>query len=230
MLKIDNCVYLFANLLPKKSFVVGGFVRDFLLDKQSNDVDICSYYTPEQLKKYLQESDFKIISVSDYLTAKIQYKKNNKIFNFEYTCFRKDFYNYKNSHIPYKIKQVSTLKQDSNRRDFTINCIYFDIKKQRFIDPKHGLKHIKNGVIKTVLHPKKTLKFDGERLLRLIKLKAITNFEIDKKTLKYAIEFKQNINKLTNKLKQKYFDFFKALPPKNYQNILPVLNLLDIKI
>jgi len=67
-------------------------------------------------------------------------------------------------------------------------------------------------------------------LLRLIKLKAITNFEIDKKTLKYAIEFKQNINKLTNKLKQKYFDFFKALPPKNYQNILPVLNLLDIKI
>lgn len=230
MLNLPEYVYEFASLLPKKSYVVGGFVRDSLLNKNPNDVDICCSIKVENLKLFLINSNFKIVSKTNFQTAKIKYTNLNQNFYFEYSCFRKDFYNHKNGHTPLKIKPVAKLKTDSNRRDFTINCIYFDIKNNKFIDPKKGLKHLKTGVIKTVLRPKKTLKFDGERLLRLIKLKALTNFVIDKKTLKYAIKNKDNLNNLTKKMKQKYIDYFLNLPQKNLKNIKHLLKIFEINL
>ena len=144
MLKLNKCLYKFASLLPAKVYVVGGFVRDSLLCKKALDVDVCSKIPVEKLKEFLQNSHFKIISSSLFQTAKIEYNNNGKIFNFEYSCFRKDYYNKENGHNPYKIRCVSNLKLDAKRRDFTINCIYFDIKNNKIVDPKNGLKHIKN--------------------------------------------------------------------------------------
>ena len=193
MLNIPQYVYEFANVFPKKCYIVGGFIRNQLLNKKANDIDLCSSIETKNLHKFLKNTNFEVVSKTIYETAKIKYTNLNQTFYFEYSCFRKDFYSVAHGHTPIKIKPVTNLKADSNRRDFTINCIYFDIKNNKFIDPKKGLKHLKNGIIKTVLHPKKTLKFDGERILRLIKLKAITNFKIDKKTLKYAIKYKKCI-------------------------------------
>lgn len=228
MIKLPEYVYKFALLLPQKSYVVGGYVRDCLINKHPNDIDICSGITVEKLKQLLDGSNFKIISSTNLQTAKICFESKNKKDYFEYACFRKDYYNSKNTHVPYKIKVVKSIKQDSSRRDFSINSIYYDIKNNKIVDPKRGLKNIQNGTIKTVLSPKKTLKYDGERLLRLIKLVAITGFCVDKKILKYTIKYKNNINNLTNNLKQKYFNYYKSLQPSVLKNISPLLQLLDI--
>lgn len=230
MLKIQNYLYEFANLLPKNSYIVGGFVRDSLLGKTAKDIDVCSPIKVKDLKEFLKGSNFKIKSASNFETAKIEYKNLDKIFEFEYCCFRKDFYNKKNGHTPLKIKCVEKLKTDAKRRDFTINSIYFDIKNNKFIDPKKGIKHLKQGLIKTVLNPKKTLKVDGERLLRLLKLKAQTGFKIDNKTLKYAIKNKQNLKTLTKKMNEKYLDFFNNLPIKNKENLADLFKKFDISI
>lgn len=230
MLKFHKCLYEFANLLPKKCYIVGGFVRDSLINKTACDIDVCSAIQVEELKTILENTNFKIVSSSNYQTAKIEYKNLDEVFNFEYSCFRKDYYNTKNGHTPLKIEYVDNLKTDSNRRDFTINSIYFDIKSNKFIDPKKGIKHLNKKIIKTVLNPKKTLKFDGERLLRLLKLKAQTGFKIDKKTLKYAIKNKQNLNMLTKKMKQKYLDYFKTLTTAQKENLNDLFIKFDINI
>ena len=232
MFKIPKELCLLANILPKPIYIVGGFVRDSLLNIKSTDYDLCSSLTIEELSNNLRNTDFKVLPNNlQFGTAKIVCKS----LTVEYSTFRKDFYANNGKHSPKKVTFVNTIEEDCLRRDFTINAIYFDIKENKIIDPLNGKNDIENRLLKAVPPIEETLSKDGERLLRLAKFKAKTGFEIEETTLEYAKKysnnvlqlskntinkFLKNISSFTKNQKQEIKDFFKELNLEQISNII----------
>ena len=224
MIKVPDYITQFANIckIHSKIYVVGGYIRDSLLNIPSNDIDLCGNIKIEQLQNILVNSNFKIASSNKtFGTAKIKFE--NEVF--EYTTFRKDIYTSNGKHTPKKVEFVTTLHEDAKRRDFTVNCIYYDILENKLIDPtNNGLLDIKNKVIQTVLNSDNTLKNDGERILRMIKLKVKYGFNINPQTLKSAVKYQNNINDLSKKTIEKFVIFTNKLTSKQKQQVKELLN------
>ena len=108
-----------------EAYIVGGYVRDKLLDIKTNDIDICTNAKPKDIVKLfdIQSSD-----ETQYGAVKIIYKN----YNFDVTTFRKDI-KYEDNRRPIKIKYINDLKKDLLRRDFTVNTLCID-KDENVID------------------------------------------------------------------------------------------------
>lgn len=158
-----------------EAFIIGGFVRDYLLNIKSNDYDICTNARPNDLKNM-----FKVIS-NCYGSLKIEYKDNI----YEITTYRKDL-DYLNNRKPEKIEFVDTLYEDLQRRDFTINTICMD-KNKNIIDLLDGRKDLNNKIVKVVGDPNEKICEDSLRILRAIRITTILNFKLDSE-LYYAIK------------------------------------------
>lgn len=226
MIVIPEYIKQFALLCKDYTniYIVGGFVRDSLLNKTSNDIDLCGYLQVEELQQILLKSKFKIDSYNKtFGTAKIIFE--DKLF--EYTTFRRDTYTGGGKHTPSKVEFVKDIFEDAGRRDFTINCIYYDILEEKLFDPFNGLDDLKNKVIRTVLHPSKTLSVDGERLLRLIKLKVNYNLNVDRETLENAIKYKDNIKNLNSNIINKFLDYLNLLSQQKLNKAKELLVLFD---
>ena len=177
-------------------YLVGGFVRDCIIGenkKKALDFDLASNLNANKIMEMLADTAFKVKLVNKKLgTIHIFYK--DKIY-FEHTTFRKDNY-ILGHHTPNNVKFVYDLETDAKRRDFTINCIYYDILNNQFIDIYNGQKDIKNKTIKCIESPEFVFKSDGLRILRLVRFFCqLQNFKIDKHSLEIA---KQNANLLND--------------------------------
>jgi tRNA nucleotidyltransferase (CCA-adding enzyme) len=160
----DNLKQL-ANLLPKPLFVVGGYVRDFLLNFDNSDIDLASSCTPDEIFECLQGTNYIVKTTSPKLmTLKIVCGDEY----YEYTTFRRE--SYTKGHSPAVVESTDDIVEDAKRRDFKINAIYYDIKNQEICDPLNGLEDIKNKVITTVTDAKKVFGEDGLRLMRLARM------------------------------------------------------------
>lgn len=150
-----------------EAYIVGGYVRDYLLNIKSDDYDICTSAKEDDLKKL-----FNIVECN-YGSCKINY--NDKIY--EVTTFRKDI-NYLNNRKPEKIEYVDNLSEDLQRRDFTINTICMD-KEGNIIDLLDGKKDIDNKIIKVVGDTDLKIKEDALRILRAVRFATTLNFRLD---------------------------------------------------
>lgn len=167
---MNNDVKYILTILNNNGFeayIVGGYVRDYLLKIKSDDYDICTSAKEENLKKI-----FNIIECN-YGSCKINY--NDKIY--EITTFRKDI-NYLNNRKPEKIEYVDTLYEDLQRRDFTINTVCMD-KEGKTIDLLDGRKDIDNKIIKVVGDTDLKIKEDVLRILRAVRFATTLNFNLD---------------------------------------------------
>lgn len=149
-------------------YVVGGYVRDYLLNISSTDYDLATEATPQDLINIWQGN---IVS-NNYGSVVLKYK-NRK---FEITTFRKDV-KYEKNRFPI-IKYVKSLKEDYIRRDFTINAIYMDIDNN-IIDNGTGLVDLKNKTIKMIGDSYVKINEDALRILRAIRFATIYNFKLD---------------------------------------------------
>ena len=156
------------------SYVVGGYVRDYLLNNPSFDVDICTNRLPEELEK--------LFNVKSTLYGNISFKVGN--YNIDITTFRKELEYFKRK--PIKIEYVNDLESDLLRRDFTINSICMD-KYGNIIDILNGKKDLDNKVIRIIGNPLKKLEEDPLRILRAIRFATVLSFNIDS-TLDNAIK------------------------------------------
>lgn len=177
-IEVENVLSL-INTNGYEVYLVGGFVRDYLLNISSFDVDITTSARSEVLKTIFQE--YKINENFAYLGC-IKFSVNK--YNFEITTFRKE-YEYLNHRRPSKIEFISDLKEDLLRRDFTINALCYDGSK--IIDLFKGIDDLNNKVIKTIGNPLMRFEEDALRILRAFRFASKLNFLIDEETKKAII-------------------------------------------
>ena len=157
-------------------YLVGGYVRDILLNRQSTDIDIMIEGDALSYAKILGKRIGvpKIVEFKEFGTARIPYDK----FEIEVSSARSESYT-KDSRNP-KI-EFSTFKDDMSRRDFTVNAIASSIHPDSFgelHDPFSGIKDLHKGLIITPLDPDTTFDDDPLRMLRAIRFSAQLGFDI----------------------------------------------------
>mgnify|MGYP001165439709 FL=1 len=170
-----------ADQLNQPVFVIGGFVRDQILKRETKDIDIVTLGSginlAKKISKELDSSPVKIFK--NFGTAMILVDD----IEIQFVGARKESYK-SDSRNP--IVENGTIEEDQNRRDFTVNALAISLNKNsfgEFIDPFNGLIDLKNKVLKTPLDPDITFSDDPLRMMRAIRFCSQLDFKIEDITL-----------------------------------------------
>jgi tRNA nucleotidyltransferase (CCA-adding enzyme) len=173
-----------SSMLNMDSYVIGGYVRDFILNRSnSKDIDIVTVGSGIDLAKKVSNlipERPKVSVFKNYGTAML---KTDGI-ELEFVGARKESYQ-KNSRNP--AVEKGTLKDDQNRRDFSINAMALSLNKSNFgelLDPFNGINDLKNKIIRTPLDPDITFSDDPLRMLRAIRFATQLQFRIEDQSFK----------------------------------------------
>lgn len=186
-----------AKELQLDAFVIGGFVRDFILQRGSaKDIDIVATGSGIDLAKQVAKNlpnNPKVQVFKTYGTAMLRFED----IEIEFVGARKESY-HEDSRNP--IVENGTLEDDQNRRDFTINALALDLSEEKFgdlLDPFNGIQDIKNAIIRTPLNPDITYSDDPLRMMRAIRFATQLHFKIEEASLKAISKNKHRIEIIT---------------------------------
>lgn len=160
------------------TYAIGGYVRDFFLERKSKDIDVVTLGKSIDLANLLHQKlgeEAHLSVFKNFGTAQIKFHD----LEIEFVGARKESYNH-NSRNP--IVEDGSLEDDQNRRDFTINAIAIGLSKNNFgklLDPFNGLNDLTNKILKTPLNPDITYSDDPLRMMRAIRFASQLNFQID---------------------------------------------------
>lgn len=174
-----------------EAYVIGGFVRDLILERPSKDIDIVVVGNGLELAQLCAEK-LRVKKVSLFQrfgTAQFNYKD----LDIEFVGARKESYR-SDSRKP--IVENGTLEDDQNRRDFTINAMAISLHQDNFgelIDPFNGLADLDKGILRTPLAPAQTYSDDPLRMMRAIRFASQLNFKIENDSLS---AIKENAHRL----------------------------------
>ena len=181
-----------ADSLGVECYVVGGYVRDLFLERNTNDIDVVVVGSGIQVAETLKKNIGKKAHLSvfrNFGTAQLKYKtksdtdsKQSEEIIVEFVGARKESYSH-DSRKP--MVEDGTLEDDQNRRDFTINALAICLNKNRFgelVDPFCGLEDMEDGIIRTPLDPEVTFDDDPLRMMRCIRFATQLNFYIEEET------------------------------------------------
>ena len=170
-----------AAAMNTRAFVIGGYVRDSLLGRDSNDIDIVVEGSGIEVAERVAERIGVHLTVfKSFGTAMLKYG-NMEV---EFVGARKESYR-ADSRKP--IVEDGSLEDDQNRRDFTINALAFSLQKEDFgnlVDPFNGVKDMQEGIIRTPLDPDTTYTDDPLRMIRAIRFATQLSFFIVEDSLK----------------------------------------------
>ena len=170
-----------GNEIGQDAFVIGGYVRDQLLNRETKDIDIVAIGSgidfAKKTAKKLKSSPIKVFK--SFGTAMIIVDD----IEVQFVGARKESYR-SNSRNP-KV-ETGTFEEDQKRRDFTINALAISLNSKDYgqlIDPFNGLNDLKNKILKTPLDPNLTFSDDPLRMMRAIRFSSQLDFKIEKETL-----------------------------------------------
>lgn len=155
------------------AYYAGGWVRDFLLNHPSDDIDIATDAPPETVQSLFSHTVPIGISFGIILVIIDHH-------SYEVATFRKDF-DYQDGRRPSHIAFCSA-QEDAKRRDFTINGMFFDPLKKIVIDYVEGKKDLEKKIIRAIGNPHERIQEDRLRMIRAIRLSCRLNFTIEEKT------------------------------------------------
>ena len=172
----DSALHI-LNTLRKAGFLAyfaGGWVRDFLLNIPSSDIDIATNALPEEIAKLFPRS---LLVGAQFGVVIVREQK----FQFEVATFRSDL-EYKDGRKPEKVILQSSPKEDAQRRDFTINGMFYDPIDEKVIDYVEGQKDLQAKIIRTIGDPALRFKEDRLRMIRAIRFSKKFGFHLDDAT------------------------------------------------
>jgi len=200
---------------------VGGCVRNYLQSKKIGDIDIATIFTPDELKKKLHNSKFKIVDTGlDHGSVTI-ISENKK---FEFTTLRKDI---KTDGRYAEIEAIDDWKEDSKRRDFTINAIYLN-KNGKIFDPQQGINDLNESIVKFIGDPQTRIEEDFLRIIRFLRFSIQYNSSVEPSTIQ-AIKLK--LNGIKNLSKERVLsELLKILHLENFFKIADNQKLTELFI
>ena len=203
-----------------EAYIVGGFVRDYLMGKKSNDVDITTNARPKDLIKIFPSANFDNAlygSVTVYLNG----------IRFEITTYRSEGSYLDNRH-PDVVSYVDDLKVDLKRRDFTVNTICMD-KSGKIIDLLNAKSDIDNKIIKTVISPLDSFKIDSLRILRAIRFATTLDFDLSLEVKEAIKQSKYLLKDLSiNRKKEELDKVFSSPNIEKGLSLIKKLGLIDV--
>ena len=214
---------LFETYQKNSIYVVGGSIRDALLNREITDIDFATSLKPETITEILNKENIKFIDVGiDHgtVTAIINERK------FEITTFRNDIFT-DGRHA--QVSFSNSLEEDALRRDFTINAMYLD-KGGNLIDPKDGKTDLENRVVRFIGNPDERIKEDYLRILRYFRFLALFgDISPDAEVMK---TIKANLDKLSVVSKERQWNELKSIlslnAPNNAISAMSEIGLLDV--
>ena len=214
---------LFETYQKNSIYVVGGSVRDALLNREITDIDFATSLKPKTITEILNKENIKFIDVGiDHgtVTAIINERK------FEITTFRNDIFT-DGRHA--QVSFSNSLEEDALRRDFTINAMYLD-KGGNLIDPKDGKTDLENRVVRFIGNPDERIKEDYLRILRYFRFLALFgDISPDAEVMK---TIKANLDKLSVVSKERQWNELKSIlslnAPNNAISAMSEIGLLDV--
>ncbi len=222
--------YIINELYKNKfdAFIVGGCLRDLLLNLEPKDYDIATSAKPDNVMSLFNKT---IPTGIKHGTVTVVINNNN----YEVTTFRTEG-DYLDNRHPSSVDFVTDIREDLSRRDFTVNALAYN-DKLGLIDYFNGINDLKNKIIRCVGHADKRFKEDALRMLRAIRFSCQLGFKIENKTFEAIIN---NANLIKNISKERIRDelckiLISSSPSKGIdmlqktgllEFIIPELNLL----
>ena len=198
---------------------VGGCVRKYLSNEEVDDIDIATILSSNEIKEKFQNTNFKVVDTGLTHGTVTLVSKRLKL---EITTLRKDIVT-DGRHA--EVEYINNWQLDSERRDFTINAIYLDIKGNIF-DPQAGTIDLKNNNVKFIGDPQKRIEEDYLRIIRFIRFKIMYDSNVEP-TTNNAI--KLNLNGIKKISKERVLvELYKILDLKNFMTLNENENLKEI--
>jgi tRNA nucleotidyltransferase (CCA-adding enzyme) len=209
--KIETCGF--------EAYFVGGSIRDYLLKRQIDDVDIATSANPDEIKEIFNRTvDIGI----EHGTILVLYENES----YEITTFRSES-QYKDYRHPDNVEFIRSLTRDLERRDFTMNAIamnqYGELK-----DPFNGRDDIFKKTIRTVGNPSDRFREDALRMMRAIRFVSQLGFSIDQNTEMALCQYAELLQYIsTERITTEFIKLFKGEYKKNAITLLIQSNLVN---
>lgn len=191
--KVIRKVATVAQQLNMQCYLVGGFVRDKILGRQTKDADFVCLGDALELAKTVSEQfrpHPKVSYFKNFGTAHFRLKDG---FDLEFVGARKESYR---SHSRKPDVEPGTITDDQNRRDFTINALAISLNKEDYgslVDPFNGMEDLQQQLIRTPLEPSQTFSDDPLRMMRAVRFATQLKFRIYPETLRAIKENAERI-------------------------------------
>lgn len=207
----------------KKLYIVGGAVRDAVDGIKPHDFDVATDATPDEVMLMLKNAGINCVPKGKSFGVVSAFFNNTE---YEIATFRAEDYSGGDGRRPTSLSYTD-LNGDANRRDLTLNAMYYDIAAQKIIDPVGGYKDLKNRVVRTVGHPHDRFNDDELRVMRFIRFANQYGTEPDEQTIKAITHFKE-LPRVSN---ERIFEEIqkglkKALRPEKYLTDLNKFGIL----
>ncbi len=172
-----------------EAYVVGGAVRDILMEKTPHDYDVATSATPDETKKVLEDSGIRTIIENGVKHGTVTGIIDDHLM--EITSYRVES-GYTDSRRPDSVVFTRSIEEDVRRRDFTINAMYLD-SESNIVDLTGGREDIKNQIIRAVGNPYERFNEDALRILRALRFASRLGFKIEEETSKAMHELRNNL-------------------------------------
>lgn len=203
-----------------EAFIAGGAVRDALLKRPIGDMDIATSAKPDQVEKLFAKT---IPTGKKHGTITVRLNK----MNFEVTTFRAEG-QYLDYRRPGRVKFIKNPESDAQRRDFTINALFYDAEKRQVIDYVGGLADLSSRKIKLVGKSENRIKEDALRMMRAVRLVMALDFELDRDTRKAISHNAKLITKISaERIKQELDKIMMSKRASIGLGLLDVVSLLE---
>jgi len=225
---IPKEVQFVSNTLENAGFeahLIGGCVRDVLIEKKPKDWDITTNAHPEQIEALFEETycnnDYGTVGVvqdhAEDLTLKV----------IEVTPYRTES-QYSDARRPDSVTFGVSLEEDLKRRDFTVNAIAYSLKEEKIVDLFDGVGDIEKKRLKTVGIPDDRFAEDALRMMRAVRLASELNFAIEAETLASITKNAPNLGRISiERIAEEFLKIINSPTPMQGIVLLEKLGLLD---